>query len=568
MLIGIDLGTTNSLAAIFRNGKAELIPNRLGKKLTPSVVSVDENQQILIGETAKEYGYLHPERSAKVFKRSMGTEKEYRLGEFTFLPEELSGLILRSLKEDAEVYLGEEVTEAIISVPAYFNDLQRKATKKAGELAGLKVSRIINEPTASAIAYGVGEKGVNERCMVFDLGGGTFDVTILEYYKNIMEVYAIAGDNDLGGEDFTAVLTEMFLKRIFQSGALLDLRSANNIYKACEEAKCQFSSSKEAVVRVNVLNTHYEEKFTMEEYETACQELLERLRKPMEKALRDAKISLEDLDRIILVGGATRLPIVRNYVRKLTGLHPEYTVDPDTSVAVGAALQCAMKERQKEIEEVILTDVCPFTLGTEVVRENGSFLETGYYLPIIERNTVIPVSKTQTVYTAHDDQKYVRVKILQGESHLAKNNLLLGELTIDVPVGPKGKEAIEITYTYDVNALLQVEVKVLSTGEQKEMIIQKQDEKLSEEEAKARMEKLAYLKQNPREEEENILAFLRANRMYEETLGEDKKKIEAQLNEFDDALSNKTHLEIDVARKRLTDLLDEIEEEEFQVLPS
>ena len=568
MLIGIDLGTTNSLAAIFRNGKAEIIPNRLGKQLTPSVVSVDENDRILIGETAREYGYLHPERTARVFKRAMGTEKEYVLGGMKFSPEELSGFVLRSLKEDAEVYLGEEVTQAIISVPAYFNDMQRKATKKAGELAGLEVVRIINEPTASAIAYGVGEKGVNERCMVFDLGGGTFDVTVLEYYKNIMEVYAIAGDNFLGGEDFTNLLVQMFLRRTFLTNRVIDNVSLNYLFKAAEEAKCQFSNSDVAVVRINLFNQHYEESFTREEYEREAQELLEKLRKPMEKSLRDAKITLEDLDRIILVGGATRLPLVRSYVKKITGLSPEYSVDPDTSVAIGAALQCAMKERQKEIEEVILTDVCPFTLGTEVVRDNGSFTEPGYYLPIIERNTVIPVSKTQTVYTAYDDQKYVRVKVLQGESHLAKNNLQLGELTVDVPVGPKGKEAIEITYTYDVNALLQVEVKVLYTGEQKEMIIQKQEKKISEEEAKARMERLTYLKQNPREEEENTLAFLRANRMYEESMGEDKQKIEEKMNEFDDALNHKTHLEIDVARKHLTDLLDEMEEENYTVFPA
>ena len=211
MLIGIDLGTTNSLAACFQDGKAVIIPNRLGKKLTPSVVSVDDKGQILIGETAREYGYLHPERMARLFKRTMGTEKTYTLGEQTFSSEELSAFVLRSLKEDAGAYLQEKITEAIISVPAYFNDRQRRATARAGELAGLKVSRIINEPTASAIAYGVGESSTSECCMVLDLGGGTFDVTVLEYYRNIMEVYAVAGDNRLGGEDFTMVLADMFL---------------------------------------------------------------------------------------------------------------------------------------------------------------------------------------------------------------------------------------------------------------------------------------------------------------------------------------------------------------------
>ena len=569
MLIGIDLGTTNSLAACFRNGKVEIIPNRLGKKLTPSVVSVDDEGSILIGETAREYGYLHPDRTAKVFKRTMGTDHEYDLAGMKFSSEELSGFVLRSLKEDAEVYLGEAVHEAIISVPAYFNDNQRKATKRAGELAGLTVSRIINEPTASAIAYGVGEEGTVERCMIFDLGGGTFDVTILEYFKNIMEVYAIAGDNFLGGEDFTQVLVEMYLQRLLVASVnLLDLRTLSNIYKAAEEAKCSFSEHDTVTMAVNVFGVLHEEQFTLEEYEEACRPLLEKLRKPIEKSLRDAKVTLDDLDRVILVGGATRLKIVRDYVKKVTGIYPDWYVDPDTSVAQGAALQCAMKERDQRIEEVILTDVCPFTLGTEVVRDNGAFEEPGHYLPIIERNTVIPVSRTQTVYTAHDNQKIVTVKVLQGESYMARNNLLLGSLTVEVPVGPKGQEAIEITYTYDVNSLLEVEVKVVSTGLQKKVIIQNEENKITEEEARKRFERLQYLKQNPREEEENRLAMFRANRVYEESLGSDKDRIGEMIGEFDNALNNSTRLEVELTRKKLEDLLDEIENKGFTGLIS
>ncbi len=569
MLIGIDLGTTNSLAGCFRNGKVEIIPNRLGKKLTPSVVSVDDEGSILIGETAREYGYLHPDRTAKVFKRTMGTDHEYDLAGMKFSSEELSGFVLRSLKEDAEVYLGEPVQEAIISVPAYFNDNQRKATKRAGELAGLKVSRIINEPTASAIAYGVGEEGAMERCMVFDLGGGTFDVTILEYFKNIMEVYAIAGDNFLGGEDFTQVLVEMYLHRLLVASVnLLDLHTLSAIYKAAEEAKCRFSESDTVTMAVNVFGVLHEEQFTIEEYEEACQPLLEKLRKPIEKSLRDAKVTLDDLDRVILVGGATRLSIVRNYVQKVTGIYPDWYVDPDTSVAQGAALQCAMKERDRRIEEVILTDVCPFTLGTEVVRDNGTFEEPGHYLPIIERNTVIPVSRKQTVYTAHDNQKYVTVKVLQGESYLARNNLLLGQLTVEVPVGPKGQEAIEITYTYDVNSLLEVEVRVVSTGLQKKAIIQNEENRISEEEARKRFERLQYLKQSPRDQEENRLAMFRANRIYEETLGADKERIGQMIGEFDDALNNSSRLEVELAREKLEKLLDEIEQKDFNSLLS
>ncbi len=559
MLIGIDLGTTNSLVACYRDGKPQIIVNRLGKKITPSIVSIDENDHVLVGETAKEYGILHPDRTAAVFKRAMGTSKKFDLAEHSFSAEELSSFVLRSLKEDAEEYLKEKVDEAIISVPAYFNDKQRKATIRAGELAGLKVSRIINEPTASAIAYGVGEKGKSERCLVFDLGGGTFDVTVLEYYRNIMEVYAIAGDNFLGGEDFTQILFEMFMKRTGLDQEAIGFRDLKYILKAAEQCKCSFSESDVGVMNVTVGKKKYTESFQLSEYELCCRELLEKLRKPIEKALNDARISLDDLDEILLTGGGTRLTMVKDYVRRICGLEPVSIPDPEETVAIGAALQCAMKERSAQIEEVILTDVCPFTLGTEVIRDNGSFEIPGVYLPIIERNTVIPVSRKQTVYTAKDDQRYVTVKILQGESRIAANNLFLGDLTVEVPPGPKGKEAIEVTYTYDIDALLEAEVKVVSTGVSKKVVIHDEEHEESENEKLSRMKRLEYLKFNPREDEENMLVMLRADRVYEESLSQERKEIEELVEAMQNALDEKNILMIEVSKKKLTELLDEIE---------
>ena len=559
MMIGIDLGTTNSLVACFRNGEAEIIPNRLGKHLTPSVVSVDENGTVYVGETAKERGFLHPLETAKVFKRSMGTDREYVLGGKKFRSEELSSLILRSLKEDAEVYLDEEVTEAIISVPAYFNDLQRKATKRAGELAGLKVSRIINEPTAAAIAHGMGSNGEDARYLVFDLGGGTFDVSILELYGPIMEVHAIAGDNFIGGEDFTALLASMYLQKAAVAPESLDIRTMNDVYKAAETCKCAFAARNEVSMTCPINDQAFEMKLTLAEYEKACAPLLEKLRRPIERSLRDAGVSLSDIDQIVLVGGATRLPVVRRFVTKLFGRIPGMLVDPDEAVALGAALQCGMKARDKEIREVVLTDVCPFTLGTEVMANNGLFEEDGHYLPIIERNTVIPVSRTQTVYTAHDNQTRVNVKVLQGESRLAYNNLLLGEVSVPVPAGPKGKEAVDITYTYDINALLEVEIHVHSTGVRRKIIIQNEQNRISEAEAAARLEKLQYLKQNPREEEANRLQLLRGERLYEEFSGLERSTIDRAIMEFERVLSGQDRTEIEKARKRLTKLLDEIE---------
>lgn len=558
MMIGIDLGTTNSLVACFRNGKAEIIPNRLGKHLTPSVVSVDADGTVYVGETAKERGVLHPLETARVFKRSMGTEKQYQLGSKKFRAEELSSLVLRSLKEDAEVYLGEAVTEAIISVPAYFNDLQRKATKQAGELAGLKVSRIINEPTAAAIAYGMGSQGTDARYLVFDLGGGTFDVSILELYGSIMEVHAIAGDNFIGGEDFTALLCTMYLEKAAVAPESLDLRTMNEVFKAAESCKCAFSKSNEVTMSCTIDAQTYDMHLTLSEYEKACAPLLEKLRRPIERSLRDAGVSLSDIDQIVLVGGATRLPIIRRFVTRLFGRIPGMLVDPDEAVALGAALQCGMKTRDKEIQEVVLTDVCPYTLGTEIVVNNGVFEENGHYLPIIERNTVIPVSRTQTVYTAHDNQTRVNIKVLQGESRMAYHNLQLGEISVPVPAGPKGKEAVDITYTYDVNSLLEVEIFVHSTGVRRKIIIQNEQNHISEEEAAARLEKLQYLKQNPRDEEENRLQILRGERLYEETPGR-RHEIDSALMAFEQVLSRQDRTEIERSRKQLVHLLDEIE---------
>ena len=558
MLIGIDLGTTNSLVACFREGKAELIPNRLGSFLTPSVVSVDPQGNLYIGEAARERALVHPLESAAVFKRSMGTDRDFVLGEFHFRAEELSSLILKSLKEDAESYLGEAVTDAIISVPAYFNDLQRKATTRAGEIAGLNVVRIINEPTAAAIAHGMAETD-DSRYLVFDLGGGTFDVSILELYSPIMEVHAIAGDNFLGGEDFTKVLCDLFYAHAGVSPESLDPKIRSEVRKTAESCKCAFSNTAAIIMICNLGDKTHAMPLTLQQYEEACAPLLERLRKPVERSLRDANVSLQDIDQIVLVGGATRSPVIRRFVERLFGRKPSLRIDPDVAVALGAALQCAMKERNRDIQEVVLTDVCPFTLGTEVVADNGTFEESGHYLPIIERNTTIPVSRTQTVCTASDNQTKVCVKVLQGESRMAANNLLLGELTVTVPAGPKGKEAVDIIYTYDVNSLLEVEVHVKSTGLRRRMIIQNSKNPMSEEEAKARLEKLQYLKRNPREEEANRLVILRGERMYEESTAEAREAIDRAMLDFDRALKRQDRTEIDRARTKLEQFLDEME---------
>lgn len=558
MIVGIDLGTTNSLIAYFTEEGAKIIPNRLGKNLTPSVVSVDEEGNVYVGETARERMSLYPDSVAQTFKRSMGTEREYVLSGKKYKPEELSSMVLRALKEDAESFLGEEVTEAVISVPAYFDDKRRKATKRAGELAGLKVERMISEPTAAAVAYGLYDKTQDTRFLVFDLGGGTFDVSILELYHNILEVRAVAGDNYLGGEDFTEVMAKLFLQKSNLSLSNLSQKEQVRLYRQAEKAKRAISEQSEVVMTFLYKEETKEEKITVKEYEEACEELLQKIREPVKKSLADAGLKLSDIDEVLLIGGATRLSVVREFLIRLFRKFPDTKMNPDEAVALGAAVQAAMKERREEVKEVILTDVCSFTLGTEVVveYEEGRF-EDGRFCPIIERNTVIPASHTERLYTARDNQDKVRVRVLQGESRFARNNLYLGELEIDVPKAPKGQECVDVTYTYDINSLLEVEVKVVSTGRSQKMIIKGQDNQMTEEEIQKRMEELAYLKIQPRDYEENRLVLLRAERMYEEALGDRRKKLDHYITVFEAALKKGDHEGIMDARDELNEILEE-----------
>lgn len=560
MKIGIDLGTTNSLAAYYTDQGPEIIPNRLGERLTPSIVSLDEEGTVYVGKTARERMSTFPDWTASLFKRSMGTEKEFVLGNRKFRAEELSSFVLRALKEDAESYLGQPVEEAVISVPAYFNDIQRKAAKRAGELAGLKVERIINEPTAAAIAYGLHDRADHTRFLVFDLGGGTFDISILERYGSIMEVRAIAGDNFIGGEDFTKVLCGMMLREQGIDEASLSPKEQVYLTRQAEICKLGFAKSDRSLMKCVLNQETYEREFSLEEYERNCQLLLARIRKPIERSLKDANIRLSDIDEIVLVGGATKLPIIRNFVGRIFGRIPNTDVNPDEAIAVGAAIQCAMKERNQAVREVVLTEVCPFTLGTSVaVQRLGEMLESGHFLPIIERNTVIPVSRTDTLYTAGDYQRKITVDILQGESRFAKNNLLLGEITVPVPPKKAGEESIDVTYTYDINSILEVKVKVNSTGVTKKMIIQKEGTQLTDEEAEKRMEELNYLKIHPREQEENKLLLFRGERLYEEATGDLRREIDFLLSQFEAVLDKQDKEAIRQAGSEVKEALDEIE---------
>ena len=563
MIIGIDLGTTNSLVAYYTDDGPKIIPNRLGKNLTPSVVSIDEEENVFVGETAVERLRLYPETSASVFKRDMGSDKKFKLGEKEFTAEELSSFVLRSLKEDAEHFLGEPVTEAVISVPAYFNDMRRKATKRAGELAGLKVERIISEPTAAAIAYGLYNETKAAKNLVFDLGGGTLDVSILDYFAPIIEVRAVAGDNYLGGEDFTLLIEDMFFKKNPSlNREEISYRESALIHKAAETCKKELSEKGSVTMKCKVGEKSYEAEIKFLDYEKECETLYEKIRIPVKRALSDAKLKLSDIDKVVLVGGGTKYTGVRTFVSKLFHTFPDTSISPDEAVALGAAIQGAMKERVESIKEVILTDVCPFTLGTEVMVELGDGIkEGGHYCPIIERNTIIPASRTERFYTVHDNQTRITLNVLQGESRMAKNNLELGVLEIEVPKNKSGEEAVDVTYTYDINSILEVEAKVISTEQKYKKIIKGQYTEMTDEEIEKRFEELSYLKIHPRDQEENRLILLRAERLYAESLGIDREYLEREVRKFELALNSQDKRVIEKERNKLKEFLDGWESE-------
>lgn len=559
-MIGIDLGTTNSLAAYWAEDRAAIIPNVLGEHLTPSVVSVDDNGEILVGRVAQERLITHPQATAATFKRFMGTEKTYALGPHTFTPEELSSFIIKALKADAEAYLGETVTEAVISVPAYFNDTQRKATKTAAELAGLKVERLISEPTAAAVAYGLHQESPETKFLVFDLGGGTFDVSILELFEGIMDVKSIAGDNFLGGEDFTELLFTHFLHTHDLNAEDLSAKTRSLIYKQAEMCKLALGQENEAKMTVPAETGSLELRISRTEFEKLAQPLLLRLRQPIERALRDASLTPSELDAIILIGGATRMPLIRSVIGRMFGRMPYSNIHPDETVAIGAAIQTALKQRNQVLEEMILTDVCPYTLGTSVVREmGGGQYSTGHFLPIIERNTPIPVSRVERLYTISDNQRQMTVDVYQGESRRVENNIKLGELRIKIPPAPAGEQSIDVRYTYDINGILEVEVISVATGEKKRAVIESNAGSMTKEQIEARLAELKDIKIHPRDRTENRLLIARGERLYEESLGDRREMIARLIQQFEMQLQTQNEQVVKQASEALKEQLDQLE---------
>ncbi|WP_148193735.1 molecular chaperone HscC [Pseudomonas syringae] len=561
MIVGIDLGTTNSLVAVWRDGSSELVTNALGETLTPSVVGLDDDGQILVGKAARERLQTHPEKTAALFKRYMGSAQEIRLGSASYRPEELSSLVLKSLKADVERAFGEPVTEAVISVPAYFSDAQRKATRIAGELAGLKVEKLINEPTAAALAYGLHQKEGETSFLVFDLGGGTFDISILELFDGVMEVRASAGDNFLGGEDFDQVMVEHFVnlhrdEPDFPSTELI----APALRREAERVRRALGQDASADFVLRHADREWRKTITQEQMSDFYAPLLNRLRAPAERALRDARIRVADLDEILLVGGTTRMPLIRKLAASLFGRFPSIALNPDEIVAQGAAVQAALKHRDAALEEIVLTDVCPYTLGIETITQVGNRYESGHYLPIIERNSVVPVSRVKTVQTVSDDQEHVMVRIFQGESRMVKDNIALGELIIPIPRAKAGEVALDVRFTYDNNGLLEADVMTQLTGERHKLVIENNPGVMTPDEIQERLQVLEALKVHPREQQANTHLIARLERLYQECLGSDRELIDHWTTQFQHVLETQDERQISEIRKQLKQEVDTFEQ--------
>ena len=563
-IIGIDLGTTNSSAAHMTSDGPQLIPNALGETLTPSIVGVDEEDKLLVGRAARELQVLHPERCATLFKRHMGSDWTTKICGRTFTPEELSSLVLRSLKTDAEVFFGEPVERAVITVPAYFNDRQRKSTINAGRIAGLQVERIFNEPTAAALAYGFQEKHEDQTLLIFDLGGGTFDVSVVEVFEGALEVRASCGESSLGGEDFTRAMAARILERQgygFERTEVEAPRLIARLIQQCEVAKCRLSRQDSAVLRLPDRKGEFhddspEVTVTRADLETWTRHILARVELPIRRVLNDAKLKREDLGQILLVGGATRMSMVIDRVTDMLGKPPQRRLNPDEVVALGAAVQAGLIAREESVNDMVVTDVAPFTLGVEVSKRMGHEHRAGYFQAIIDRNTTIPVSRSQSLSTLVPNQTSIQLKIYQGESRRVEDNLFLGEFEISgIPRGPAGQE-VDIRFTYDLNGVLEVEACIVATKKKFSHVIARHAKGLSQEQIQQALKAMEKLKTHPREESVNRFLIKRAERVYQELSQEGRDALGQLLDGFEAVLSMQDIPAIEAHRKVLEEFLD------------
>ena len=569
-IIGIDLGTTNSCVAVMEGGEAVVIPNSEGNRTTPSVVAFSKDGERLVGQIAKRQAVTNPDHTIISIKRKMGTADKIKIDGDEFSPQEISAMILQKIKADAESYLGQKVTQAVITVPAYFNDSQRQATKDAGKIAGLEVLRIINEPTAAALAFGMDKTDKDEKIMVFDLGGGTFDVSILDIGDGVFEVLSTNGNTKLGGDDFDERIIEYLVSEFKKSNGIdlsTDKMAMQRLKEAAEKAKIELSGMQQTQINLPFITAdqtgpkHLDITLTRAKFEDLIRDLVDSTRIPVENALKDAKLTSDDISKVLLVGGSTRVPCVQEMVKKITGKEPDKGINPDECVAIGAAIQGGVLSG--DVKDLVLLDVTPLSLGIETYG--------GVFTKLIDRNTTIPTKKSQIFSTAADGQTSVEVHVLQGEREMAMDNKTLGRFQLTgIAPAPRGVPQVEVTFDIDANGIVHVSAKDMATGNEQKVSITASTNLTDDEIDKAVKDAEAHAKEDKKKKEEiearNNAESLVYNcqktidELGDKISGEEKAKAEAEIEKVNKALEGKDAEEIKKATDSLTQVFYSISE--------